>query len=87
MSFSAFLFPAWQECCLSHSGAMSPLPWSPSAPPQDQDQDPRDVKYLSAIKTVTNSVTGDSVAILSHVTQPWAAVNTFNLLPLYRRLP
>ena len=41
-----------------------------SAPPQDQDQDPRDVKYLSAIKTVTNSVTGDSVATLSHVTQP-----------------
>ena len=33
------------------------------------DQDPRDVKYLRAIKTVTNSVTGDSVATLSHVTQ------------------
>ena len=37
------------------------------APPHDLD--PCDVKYLCAIKTVSNSVTGDSVATLSHVTQ------------------
>ena len=57
------------------------------APPHDLD--PCDVKYLCAIKTVSNSVTGDSVATLSHVMQRArpCSKHTFNLCSRYEGFP